>query len=477
MFVFLSATNPGGPGVVQLTSFSLEYDIAPSEIPPISEIEAVAAETTTFLRSYFEANVPGYVSLGLNYVGEALAFPTYIIDYEAVASVSDGSTREDLDLVLNSAFQGASLQAYIDLIAALPGSFSGVQGIRKVATPENRSSEFDSGSDEKATSLPVPLLAGVSAASFVLITLGIILHRREKTSMREGKKLDHHAGDITLAGDTFAGETATDTVYSADKSRFSYTSRENRNESDQISEGYGSGREIEEDGEGSYEESKTEETDDGRGSQYGDVEPMDDSMYEEAFSSSIPQNPLMGEESDIDHAFIAQRAAYLSHVRSGDVESVSTRSGRSGIVSYDNMGRSGHSTSSETSIHLIEAATSDEDFSAPNVVYVNGERQFGENPGIRENPSMSSRLSAPEALYQSQAVPSFDTGIASKLGVNMQETSNLEQDQQSDRTADRYNKQPDPPQERPEPSTNTVEERKDTSNVARLIQKYTQQKE
>lgn len=432
-------------------------------IPPVSEIEAVADVTRTFLREYFVANVPGIVSLGVNYVGEALAFPTYTIDYEAVASVSDGSTREELDLVLNSAFQGASLQAYIERVAALPGSFSDVQGVRKVATPENRSSQLDSGGNQSSTSVPVPLLAGVGVASFVLITLGIVLHRREKHATQQGKKLDHHAGDITLAGDTFAGETATDTVYSADKSRLSYTSRENRNESDHISEGYGSGRGSEEDEGESYEESKTE-IDDGRGNQYEDMEPIDDSIYEEAFSS-VPQNPLIGHEPSIDHAFIAERAAYLSQVRSGDVESVSIRSGRSGIVSYDSNGQTGHSTGSETSIHLLETATSDEDFGAPNYVYVDGERQFVGHPGLHEVPSTLSRLSASEALYQSQAVPSFDTGISSKLGVNMEETSNTEQTQKSLDSSERST-QPDPPQERPAPS-----------NVARLIQKYSQQKE
>ena len=487
--------TPGGPTVIQLTSFSIEYDTAPQSIPPISDIEEVTDVTRSFLRSYFQANVPGLISLGLNYVGEALAFPTYTIDYEAVASVSDGTTKEDLDLILDSAFQGASLQAYFDLIAALPpeNSFSNVQGIRKVATPENRSGEMVLGSAETSRNkMPIPLLAGAGAASFMLIVLGIYLNRREQHEMSEGKKL-MDAADVTLAGDTFAGETYTDTVCSADKSRISRSSgssRQNRTECEHFSEGYASAGGAP-DAQARFEECKEEieditEASEMYHSQYGDVHPIDDDIYAQAFASTS-ENPLTETESAIDHTFITGREAYLRETRSRDVESGSVRSG---IDSLDS--RYANSTGSDTSIHIIEPSASDDNFEGQNHSYMEGgnESMPPSKPG--DLSSITSRTSESEALYESQAVPSLQS-IASKMRsgslpgarrfyaehISQVEEQERHEDQDDHAVSKRIERQqqPDPPQELQEDASTTTtnpenEVTPPTNNVARLIQRF-----
>jgi hypothetical protein len=214
----LTATNPGSSTRIQLAGVSIEYDIAPTLIPPISDIEAVAAVTLSFLRNYFQRNVAFLEDLELIVVGEDLDFPVYTIDYLATATIGGGAlgsiTQEDLDDVLEDAFQGTSLQEYLELIQSLPAAnnFSRATGVVAVETPASRSAAGSA--EDSGSRFPVTLMAAAGAVSFALILLGVGLNRREARMMRDGKGFgdgdDKHA-EVTLAGDTYAETTVAST--------------------------------------------------------------------------------------------------------------------------------------------------------------------------------------------------------------------------------------------------------------------------
>lgn len=509
--------------MIQLTDFSIEYDITPIVIPPISEVEAVAAVTTSFLRNVFQQQVTGLASLGVNYVGEDLAFPTYTIDYEVVATVEDGTTLEELDQTLNAAFQGNSLQTYIDLLQALPAdnSFSRVTGVRRIATPEDRSASAPlTGQGSDSPQLPIPLLAGAGAASFVLIVLGVTLNRREHAAMKEGKKHMDHPADVTLAGDTFAGETyAGSTICTTSKSGKSHVSGDTlRSEYEsavrqfeEISEGYGTDSEVDEDhyyeDPKDYEEAKTELDDD------EDDKSLSAASYSQ-YGGVVPVEELVSNTLVVNDAFMKAGASEGS----ADDRSVHSTliSGGSGVESVSIHSRNGNSTGSETSIHILETSTSDDDdvkrivetkqaFDAyysksksapmhvPSVERNDYEDiQDAEGASILElHESSSSNKATAESLFESQTIHSFEN-IASKLGADLQQELKREPEEVLPDPIQRD--LPDPPQEKPdeqppekpmgkrqgnysfyeedEAPAKPVGKRGNRSSVSRLIQKF-----
>ena len=369
--------------MIELTDFSIDYDISPAIIPPLSEVEAVAAATTTFLRDYFEQQVPGLENLAVNYVGEDLSFPTYTIDYEVVATVSDGTTKEELDAVATRAFQGAKLQEYVELVRSLPddNSFSRVTGVRKVVTPENRSASDsigEDGGDGLVGQVPVPLLAAAGAASFALIVLGVTLNRRERAAMRNGNGgKHHHGGDgVTVAGDTYAGDTYDGTTYSHSPSRSvgegnksvlsgaTYESAVRQIASDESASGYGSdsdaGSKYYEDEE---EKVEIEEDNDNMGtsaasiSRYGGVFPVDvHDPYMIAIRQSKRDDGGDGDSAGSMHSSIRSGASnhheQPSYASSGDTTIHILGSAHSRPHSTD---------SGESSIHILENVSSDDD--------------------------------------------------------------------------------------------------------------------
>ena len=365
-----------------MTDFSLEYDIAPVVIPPISEIEQVAQETSNFLLNIFEQQVPGLENLGLNYVGEDLSFPTYTIDYEVVVTVNDGTTKEELDAILNSAFQGTSLQDYVEVIQALPAdnSFSRVTGIRKIDTPSNRQTNPGTAGESSSTNLtgiPVPLMAAAGAASFALIVLGITLNRREKAAMREGNpnQKQNFRDHMTVAGDTFAGETYAETINSANSKggkshssrgvRAGYESAVRTNfaiSSSDSDAGYG----TESDYESGYEEEEKMEIDDDEDksmsdasfSKYGGVVPVDAMhLRNEDYGPRQPHGPASRLTSnDALLRGVAAGARRAQNDEDNASMNSTIRSAGSGGI------QAGHSTDSgSTSIHILEAVSSDDD--------------------------------------------------------------------------------------------------------------------
>jgi hypothetical protein len=174
--------------------------------------------TLSFLRNYFQRNVAFLEDLELIVVGEDLDFPVYTIDYLATATIGGGAlgsiTQEDLDDVLEDAFQGTSLQEYLELIQSLPAAnnFSRATGVVAVETPASRSAAGSA--EDSGSRFPVTLMAAAGAVSFALILLGVGLNRREARMMRDGKGFgdgdDKHA-EVTLAGDTYAETTVAST--------------------------------------------------------------------------------------------------------------------------------------------------------------------------------------------------------------------------------------------------------------------------
>lgn len=381
----------GGPAVIELTAFSIEYDIAPLVIPPLTDVEAVEAATATFLRDFFGDEVPGLENLVVDSVGEDLSFPFYTIDYEIVATVTDGTTKEELDAIATMAFQGASLQEYVEIIQALPtdNSFSRVTGVRKIATPENRDADLPvgEGGGGLADDLPMPLLVAAGAASFALIGLGIALNRREKATLRKNRGGKGGGDGVTVAGDTYAGDTFDGTLCSQSPSRggggggggdgnrsvlsgATYESAVRRIYSDEASSGYGSDSDA---GSKYYEKEEEKEeigpmdqdtrsVDGARFQAYGGVLPVG---VHDPYMNAIHENRGHGDGDSAGsmHSSIRSGASGEKNHGSDHSRPVSTdSSGDTSIHLLDSTHSRPLSTdSADTSIHILEDVSSDDD--------------------------------------------------------------------------------------------------------------------
>lgn len=225
-------TISGGLSVVtvQLAPYALFYTIEQVRIPFTREADEVVGITAAYLKIFFEEiffNDPDtvlrdFLTESLN--GDSFAFnEPYGIEYSSVAYFSVASsiipTPGELDNLLSQAFLGQDLSIYLRLLDSLPSQnvFSTTSEVTETKIPESqvagRNAE-PAGSDAKSNdrSSTIPIAAATGAGAFVLIILGVVLYRR-RGRYDELDKLDgNDMGHMTVAGETFVGNS---TTYSA----------------------------------------------------------------------------------------------------------------------------------------------------------------------------------------------------------------------------------------------------------------------
>ena len=225
-------TISGGLNVVtvQLAPYTLFYTIEQLRIPFTREVSEVVGITAAYLKIYFEEiflDDPDTILsdfLTDRADGDSFGFnEPYGIVYSSVAVFSIESsivpTPGELDNLLSQAFLGQELSIYLGLLGSLPSDnlFSTTSDVTETKLPEPLSAGRNAapaGSDAKSSdrSSTIPIAAAAGAGAFVLIILGVVVYRRRERYDELGKLDGHDMGHMTVAGETFVGNS---TAYSA----------------------------------------------------------------------------------------------------------------------------------------------------------------------------------------------------------------------------------------------------------------------
>ena len=136
-----SSQNPSSTssknGTIHLTPFGIQYSITNKEIPGSTDYSDVALLTDRYLKKYFTSIYEQTIFTKLNdfltvFISANFIFEEPIqLDFEATAIFTAESTilpsMDELDTLLNEAFVGTNLDAYIVALSSLPASnyFSG----------------------------------------------------------------------------------------------------------------------------------------------------------------------------------------------------------------------------------------------------------------------------------------------------------------------------------------------------------------
>jgi hypothetical protein len=213
---------------VQLAPYTLFYTIEQLRIPFTREVTEVVGITAAYLKIYFEeiflddpdTILSDFLTDRLD--GDSFGFnEPYGIVYSSVAVFSIESsivpTPGELDNLLSQAFIGQELSIYLGLLGSLPSDnlFSTTSDVTETKLPEPLSTgAAPAGSDEKSNdrSSTIPIAAATGASAFVLIILGVVLYRRRERYDELGKLGGSDMGHMTVAGETFVGNS---TAYSA----------------------------------------------------------------------------------------------------------------------------------------------------------------------------------------------------------------------------------------------------------------------
>jgi hypothetical protein len=217
-------TISGGLNVVtvQLAPYTLFYTIEQLRIPFTREVAEVVGITAAYLKIYFEeiflddpdTELGDFLTDSLD--GDSFGFNTpYGIEYSSVAVFSIGSsivpTPGELDDLLTQAFLGQDLSIYLGLLGSLPSDniFSTTSDVTETKIPEPQGAA-PAGSDDRNSTIPIAAATG--AGAFVLIIVGVVVYRRRERYDELGKLDGNEMGHMTVAGETFVGNS---TAYSA----------------------------------------------------------------------------------------------------------------------------------------------------------------------------------------------------------------------------------------------------------------------
>lgn len=218
---------------ISLTQFSVSYQLEELRIPMTTEAVAVGVITATYLRTYFEeiyfrdpnTILEDFVTFRI-LDGDSFGFDgVYDIQYNSMAVFSTQSstipTLAELDDLLSQAFLGENQAIYVGLIQSLPidNIFSSTSVVSEIKTPPPSVPGGRPGSRAKGEtrreSSSVPIGAAVAAGTFVLVILGVVVYRRRERYDELDKLDDDAMGHMTVAGETFLGNS---TAYSASES-------------------------------------------------------------------------------------------------------------------------------------------------------------------------------------------------------------------------------------------------------------------
>jgi hypothetical protein len=204
----------------------LFYTIQPLRIPFRTEVVEVVEITAAYLKIFFEEifsddpdtvfsdfftdRIDGGDSFGFN--------QPYGIEYSSVAVFSIGSsivpTPGQLDELLSQAFLDQDLALYLGLLQSLPSDnvFSTTSNVTETKILEPLGAPADSERRSDDSSSTIPIAAATGAGAFVLIILGVVVYRRRERYDDLGKLDENAMGHMTVADETFVGNS---TAYSA----------------------------------------------------------------------------------------------------------------------------------------------------------------------------------------------------------------------------------------------------------------------
>ena len=242
-----SPTNQGSVAVV-LSPYALSYEVSSSSVPERKDLVPLTDLTRLYLEQFMFNEFERTTSITLDdfitkYV-TANAYPMggiAVVEFNSTARFAQGTemfpSRAQLDEALATAFSGENLNEYIFRLRTLPLSniFSSSPVVEfvdpplmvSVSTPRERSG----GSD-------LPGIIGAAVGLTILAAGALLYKRRHDEEDMDGTGFDDKGkGDMTVAGDTYAGETYDCTV-SVDGSSLVDYPFHNRDEEDGRAKSY-----------------------------------------------------------------------------------------------------------------------------------------------------------------------------------------------------------------------------------------------
>jgi hypothetical protein len=226
---------PTGPGpddtVIGLSIYNLLYTLDQSRIPNLQDYRGVTDITEEYLDEFFD-NVLR-LSQDIIYTGSItettdrdfdLGKPVGV-EYNTTMFFSPSSTLVPSDAELNallmSAFRGSQNDEYLKAVQSLPPSniFETTTEVqfssgklprnagRSAGTDADGAEEEETQGGESANTQKIGIAAAAAAGAMVLLFTGVAIYRRrDEDEDPVGKFLDND-GHVTVAGETFAGDT------------------------------------------------------------------------------------------------------------------------------------------------------------------------------------------------------------------------------------------------------------------------------
>jgi len=196
---------------VEIPFFSLAFKLLNDDEPKTAEFRELEDATGKYLAEYFfnEFENDGFTVLdsfitNISDFSYSKGMPV-VVDYKSFARFSDMSTitptPEQLDSAVAEAFTGLNMIKYEDRLGDLLPSnniFAGsqIQYYQGDAVPDKVRAGIG------ATGI------AASAVAFTLLVAGFVIYKRKSDDREDGTdKMNKGPGDMTVAGETFTGET------------------------------------------------------------------------------------------------------------------------------------------------------------------------------------------------------------------------------------------------------------------------------
>lgn len=220
---------------MELTPYTIGYQINQTSIPTLVDYTALESFTNKYLNMYFQAVFRAtpeiiFVSSATNITNSVFRLgEPVLVDYKTNITFSPLSTvfpnQKALDLLLMSAFEGTNGAMYTSALRkGLDPSniFSTTSAITFTKTATKAQIKANSNADNNSTPQNTSngqkpgLIAGMASAVFVMMIAGVALHRQRKAKQADvvtAKNLMQH---MTADGesDTYLGDDRTQDTHS-----------------------------------------------------------------------------------------------------------------------------------------------------------------------------------------------------------------------------------------------------------------------
>ena len=247
--IYTPSPTHQGSVAVALSPYALSYQVSSSSVPQRKDLVPLTDVTRLYLEEFMFAEFERTTSIVLDdfitkYV-TANAYPmggTAVVEFNSTARFAEGTEMfpsvAQLDEALATAFTGDNLQEYLLRLRALPDSniFSGSPVVEFVDPPLMVS--IENISERTRTGSAIPAITG-AAVGLIMVAAGALLYKkRYEENEMDGKGFDDkERGDMTVAGETYAGETYDGTV-SVDASSLLDYAYHNRDEEEGKAKSY-----------------------------------------------------------------------------------------------------------------------------------------------------------------------------------------------------------------------------------------------